>query len=524
MKITSVVHLLIFSALTIAIFAANIGISIWHGRLSAPATYDDVGYLYDAFQRYYFRTDRSLLDIAWSFLRDPPHAPLTTLTAMFGYALAGPRVISPYIANITGFAVYAAFMFWLAQSLSLLPRLLIASTALFLPASHVLINELRPDMIAGVLFGIAIYVAISVRPEMHKRSVLAGIGIFLAFAATSKPSSMVLCVPIIGFAVMIGITRTAADNGVGAAIKTWGFIVAGTFITFAVFLAVFGNQTIAYIYAALVTNAEIWRLPGDAHFHWSYHSFGSGGKTMLGPFFWILLVLIIIDMARSIFIRKQVWESLSYALILIILYFGMATNPSKTVYQGCFFYFPFAIAGYAAIVRLLSHLSYRLRVATAIFALSGTFAFMPAASSAYRAPKDGLQEVESSVLAIIRARTVERRSENCPVRNLVVASIAAFPIPAATVALSAGINLSLYMEVRTPYFSRDRDYVLDSLQKADFVLIPSEMHVRNAPYKIPSMSFAEDARVALSKPQWRKFDLPISLGSVAQLYVKQTCQ
>jgi hypothetical protein len=79
--------------------ALNLSFALRSGSLSRPPVYDDVVYLLDAYQRLAFGGVNSLGTLVHSFLTNPPHAPMSTLTAMLGYSLIGPYLWAAYAAN-----------------------------------------------------------------------------------------------------------------------------------------------------------------------------------------------------------------------------------------------------------------------------------------------------------------------------------------------------------------------------------------------------------------------------------------
>jgi uncharacterized membrane protein len=88
--------------------ALNLSFALRSGSLSRPLVYDDVVYLLDAYQRLAFGGVHLLGTLVRSFLTDPPHAPMSTLTAMLGYALIGPYVWAAYAANAWMLGLFAA--------------------------------------------------------------------------------------------------------------------------------------------------------------------------------------------------------------------------------------------------------------------------------------------------------------------------------------------------------------------------------------------------------------------------------
>ena len=137
----------IIGSIVVISTAINLSFNIRSGSLARPPIYDDVVYLLDAYQRLAFGGVNSLSTLTNSFLSDPPHAPMSTLTAMLGYSLAGPSVWAAYAANIWLLAVFAAATYFVARrNVDQFSSIAITALMLFAPASHALITEFRPDM------------------------------------------------------------------------------------------------------------------------------------------------------------------------------------------------------------------------------------------------------------------------------------------------------------------------------------------------------------------------------------------
>ena len=129
--------------------AANIALALRSGRLAVIPLYDDVVYLNDAYSRVIFEKSATIWDWAVSFISNPPHSPLSTLTGMIGYTLVGPYVIGPYLANIWILGFYVAAIYLVSRrSVGTTESLLISAIFLFVPVAHAMINEFRPDMAA----------------------------------------------------------------------------------------------------------------------------------------------------------------------------------------------------------------------------------------------------------------------------------------------------------------------------------------------------------------------------------------
>jgi 4-amino-4-deoxy-L-arabinose transferase-like glycosyltransferase len=214
-------------------------------------------YLLDAYQRLAFGGIHSFGTLVRSFLTDPPHAPMSTLTAMLGYALIGPYLWAAYAANVWMLGLFAAAVYLVArQNIDRIPSILAVALMLFVPAVHTLITEFRPDQGAGVILACALYWLVSADYPKATRPRRVAMGFLVVCAVMAKPTAIVATVPVLGLAAAIGILRpgyyskSEAIYSVRAAILP----VAVAIAILIPCVVLWGPSTYAYIYQALVTN------------------------------------------------------------------------------------------------------------------------------------------------------------------------------------------------------------------------------------------------------------------------------
>ena len=473
------------AALFVVSVLANISLSLRHGRLLAPPLYDDVSYLKDAMERLMFRGEgNGMWGTLSSFVLAPPHSPFSTATGMLGFWLFGPYPVSAYVAGSWMLAVYVFALILMSRPLGdPLKRLLFVAAFLFVPASHAIVNEFRPDMGAGLLFGLALHAICT--EEMASSNVrrMLGIGLLAAVAVIAKPSAVVATVPMLGLAAVISVLRHSFPAGRPVReVLAWLIPAGGVFACIIVpFAILWGPKTVPYIYQALVTNIDVWRTPGSRGFHWAFHSFGIGGSLGLGPFLYVGLVVYLGNLTWAIG-RKFPPESqgfLGYLGVLCVLYVAMANSEEKTVFQGSFFYFPFVVGMAHALGRNLAALQ-RLSppvgaAAAAVLLTAATAAlvlFEPFASTYTQPPAASVQAApvyDSVLAAVIRHVKEEQGSPACfrPVPKIVATNPYPFPNSAIVFAAATrGIRLDLANTYLSRSFEEARAKVLDS----DFVM------------------------------------------------------
>jgi hypothetical protein len=151
--------LALFGSMTLAGYALQLSRQI--GRLSRPATYDDVVYLlegidlYDAFQ-----------------IHGPPalfetllhaHAPTQTFLAFLSFVIFGPQLWSAYALNTVLVLLLAAIALYVSNGLPRLPRAIILLAALSTPLAANLVAEFRPDLYWGIATGFAVFLILQHR-------------------------------------------------------------------------------------------------------------------------------------------------------------------------------------------------------------------------------------------------------------------------------------------------------------------------------------------------------------------------
>lgn len=464
----------------------NITFSFRLGRLSAPPLYDDVEYFASAIKILVFSEGNGFFSIIKAFLLDPPHAPLSTATGLLGFWLFGPSPVSAYIANAWVLAVYILTVLIISRPLeNLISRILFVLIFMFIPASHAIINEFRPDMAAGLLFGLAVYLICNVNFETTSFRKSIGIGLLTATAIIAKPSALIITLPIFGFALIGTVINQSYMLRIGlqpiVTLLLPGLCSFG--LVFIPFIIFWGANTFRYIYQALVTNADIWGTPGDWVFHWTYHSVGMGGKQALGPFLIAGLVIILFDVI-VVLNKRNTSEPrgiLLFYLILVVIYGGMASSNEKTVFQGSFFYFPFVIGLAHALKRLI--LRYRCEWAdkdnrgTIIFLASLVailLLFVPLASSYtitstnQKASIHAYNETVSQVSARINEMMV---TQGCIRNSYKIMDTSPDPFPSIGVAFSVA-SQGLRLENGSTYFAKSYKELFALLADTDFVLSP----------------------------------------------------
>jgi len=516
--------------LFVLVLQRNLDFSAIQSRLATISRYDDVGYLLDAMRRLNF--DMASGTFLSNFLTHPPHAPVSTLTAMLGFTLFGNDVSSPYFANGGFLAIFVAVLAYVSRPLrDVSLRLLFVAIFLFLPVSHALVTEFRPDMAAGLVFAIALAAIVSVDLETASLRRRLGIAALAVLATIVKPSGAVLIIPGLGVAFGLTILMQAREKRVP--LLTMARPAIAPMLAYAAMLAPFaiiwGPQTIAYIYQALIGNSDVWRTEGSAFYHWTYHLFGRGGHVALGPFSWLGAAIVALDVARlrKAGVSRERTTAYTFYLVLAVLYAAMALSNEKTVFQGSLFYLPFALAVALASVRLLVALkaaTFRpglpagLMVATLLLLVM----IQPIASSYTAIP--GFARQLPPLLASVADRTAELVSHSagtCGHQPILVSTNPDPIAPEAVLLDLAGRGIGL--DYRTTYLARDQGDVDATIREGDLVLIPDPGMVGLNGW-LPGSAFGAATLAKLrEEPGWSAEKMGELEGAPLWLFVRKGC-
>jgi 4-amino-4-deoxy-L-arabinose transferase-like glycosyltransferase len=466
--------------------ALNLSFALRSGSLSRPPVYDDVVYLLDAYQRLAFGGVNSLRTLVNSFLTRPPHAPMSTLTAMLGYALIGPYVWAAYAANVWMLGLFAAAVYLVARrNIDRIPSILVVALMLFVPAAHALITEFRPDQGAGVILACALYSLVSTDYAKATKPRLVALGFFVTCAVMAA-------VPAVAVAIAILIPCAVLWEPV----------------------------TYAYIYQALVTNKDIWGADGGHLYHWMFNSFGAGGHQALGPFLWLGLSCIMVDALLSFPSKSHCsnFDALAFYFVTTVLYSGIAVSSQKTVYQGSLFYFPFLLATTLAVGRILMRIGGRAPIAITGVLLATAIIFMPATSFYQFDPKyQDSAPVLASVSNAVANEVASARASGCAADSFVLAALDKYPIAPEAVALDLAMRQRVKISPRTSLYmvrsAAEMDHAVDG---ADFVILSRAGEHSN----LPGSKFGAHTSLRLStSDDWRR----IAASGDYELFAKAKC-
>jgi hypothetical protein len=310
----------------------NITQSIAQGKLSLPPVYDDVAYLLEGATWLNALRDNGFVGLLASPI---VKSPVMVFIAFLGFLLFGFQIWAPYAIN--GLLVFGLLigLDLLSRELPLYQRLLLPLTALTYPLAGNLVMEFRPDVVCSI--SMAFYVAVALRMEWQSapkfffdswRHYL-GLSSILAFALLSKPSIFPITLLIAAITLFCAIVAnshfkeaqaTQATSPLHQRLKTI-MTSLGLSLLLASPYYIFGGlkQIIGYIQIVVFgPNRGIWTPNFPLDYNLTYYLIGRGG-WMMGAWFWVDMVILVITLAAVIYRRQWNLARRSIAAILIFI-------------------------------------------------------------------------------------------------------------------------------------------------------------------------------------------------------------
>ncbi len=526
-----------FVAIFLVTFVANIAFSLRQGRLANVPTHDDVAYLADGLDRVMFVEPGGLWPALRSVITDPPHAPVSTLTAMLGFWSFGPAPIAAYLANAWVLALYVLVFAILSRPLSsLTTRTLFVAILAFVPVAHAMVNEFRPDMAGGLLFALALGAICTTDFRALTPGRIAAV-VALALAATiTKLSAVVLTIPALGVAFVATMISqrifTAPDR---LRLARGGLITALIYlVALSPFALLFGPRTLSYIADTLFTDSDIWSTPGSRWFHWTYHAFGPGAVDALGPFGAIALAFILADLVvgwRVPATRRR--GARAFYATLLVVYCAMAISSEKTPYQGSYFYLPLLVAAAGAFVHLVAaaKLRWPMTAARAVNAMLGlglglSVLFLSLGSSYALRSEDGpeadrlLPVVTDAIFAL--QKNEWQGSPSCRARTMRITALNYDPLTAGAIQMALAEG-GIQVVSDYGYFPRSLAEAKKSVDDVDLVVMVDPATPPTNKWLLVTAMVPDLFQFLSSMPGVRKIQVGVYRGHPFWLFVKPHC-
>ena len=461
----------------------NIAFSLASSRLATVPRYDDVVYLLDGVSRLKLLHEGGLPALAANLIGAPPHAPISTFTAMLGFGLFGPVPASAYVANAWILALYIGALGFISRPLGgVTARLLFVAVFLFAPVCHAMITEFRPDMAAGLLFAMAVAAVLTVDLAAAGRGPRLAIAALAVVATIAKPSGSIVVIPGLGVALIVSLALQWRIGGHAASqlLRKAALVILAYAVMLLPFAAILGPQTVSYIYQALVGNADVWRTPASSAFHWSYHLLGAGARQALRPLGQPGIAVLVADavlLARSGG-RAERTAGFGFLLMLVFLYVPMALSAEKTPFQGSYFYLPFLLAVALAAVRLSERVAewsgrrwiVPLLLAGVVVLLGQRYPLASSYTALPRYARELQPLLDATVQAVADASANWRSGPLCPDGQPALLATNPDPLVPEAVVLAA-LTKGVTLRAQASFLARTKDEVDAFVARSQLVLI-----------------------------------------------------
>jgi hypothetical protein len=369
-------HVLWFVVSASCIFTALIIVqSLGYGRLSLPATYDDVVYFNDAAHRLQTLHDHGFVPFFTNLFRYPPHSPFATLVPLIGFALFGMKDWAPAAVNVVWVALLLVYVrLLLPREIPFWGYVAVALATLSWPLTGAMVIECRPDFYTALLTVMGITLMLR-WPFLHapaRHSALAA-AIFGA-ALLAKPSISPVTILAYGaslvVAVLLEIRGRLDRKFLAAAARRLSMCLAITFAAAVPYFAFAWRDVYVYIVTVMWgSQKDIWHTNESAFRAAIYYLWGEGGQATMGIWSLVTVVLVAIVLASRLAMRQSVDRraiglAVVFAFAYLLVTIPSMRSPETGVVVSLFYLSFFALACGRIIAWLTTAKSYGQWIAT----------------------------------------------------------------------------------------------------------------------------------------------------------------
>lgn len=328
-----------------AFTASIIQYSFRRGRLLFYPTFDDVSYLLDALRRIESVYQRSPTVFFSDWMRDPPHAPFSTMLAFLSFLLLGVHDWAPYAANVVIVLAFVIFSDRLMPDTPALCRWGAIVFVLSTPLAADAVYEFRPDVACALLTTMGIFILLDSRLAGSSKIRPALGGTFFGLALLAKPTVFPMTIAVSMWALGCAIARDALIGRSTfqrrAVLRSIALFVVPAIIIAGPHYLVGAKPLLEYIYDAQYASADVWALKGVPRWqHIMFYLSGPGAQMVLRRHRFLMLVIFIAWGLHLWFARKrdEIADAIAYAAVIFVAYLGPTLNWQKTQYLGLVFH------------------------------------------------------------------------------------------------------------------------------------------------------------------------------------------
>jgi hypothetical protein len=330
--------------------------SLRHGRLLAPPTCDDVGYLLDGLCRLEdFRLHGCGAALIGLAVR-PPHAPFSTILAAVCFGVLGVHEWAPYAGN--GLIVFTVLgvVDWLLRGVRPWLRGLCLLLTCAIPLVHGVVREFRPDFaVALIVAAASLLLATNPLRTAGLRHKVA-VGVLFGLALWIKPTMCVVTGVMLAASLMLA---SASDRLLQAdrpsilgQLADWAVVVGTTALVASPYYLAAGAETARYIYDNIFgKDSARWKYHAGPGAHLRYYLTGLGEQLMLGWAGPALLALMLAGVGYAAWTRqaRPAVRAGAVAGLLLVAYAVPTAAGVKHGFYGLTFYF---LALFASVMSL----------------------------------------------------------------------------------------------------------------------------------------------------------------------------
>ncbi|GAK54281.1 hypothetical protein U14_05560 [Candidatus Moduliflexus flocculans] len=335
-------HIAIWSVLSILFTAIIIQYSFNYGRLTLPCSYDDVSYFLQGAHKLRIFYEGGIIAILRDYFHRPLHSPFSIWLSACCFAIFGIHDWAPYLGNAFIIFVFLGCVDYLLGDLALRWKILWLIFTLTFPFSAMIVHEFRPDLANGLLVGMGI-VLFTTRPFLSSNLSRHFPGL-LCFAAAFVTKPSVLPFTLLMFTTTLcGVA--ICERWLLADPSCFLSIVAHIGKRFAVlFLWVLPYHGfhlpyhLKYTFRNLVINRDLWAYHGADR--WMLYLKGYAGQVMLGRHVYLIsAVLVVGGLLHLLYCKKEQTVRIGILTGMTFLSWGIVTANAQTQFTGAIFYF-----------------------------------------------------------------------------------------------------------------------------------------------------------------------------------------
>ncbi|MEJ8847082.1 hypothetical protein [Variovorax rhizosphaerae] len=369
------------------------------GRLSSVPIYDDVYYLNDG------QTRLELLDrvgifrcLADFFIFNPPHAPFTALTGLFGLMLSAGADWGPYVLS-SGWLLFVVLLGWLAlRELEPWKRSGVLVSLLAVPLFGTVLSEFRPDPVWGLMVGFTALLLVSANIVQMKASRLFALGLLVGASIIAKPTAAPAAALMLAAGLAVSLCLRVwvqSPRSPRAAMRAVAVLSLGAACVLLPYLLTGGPAILAQI-RDVMAPGSVWRTQTSAWGHISYYLNKGAGTPVLGWVWYASVPLFVLSLTWAALTKdaKALCTMAGLAAATLTAYLIVTLSPVKSPMVGSFLYG----AIIASSTWCLAFIVMRSRVRGRIALLIGALVFITC-----WVPRSAVNRNDSSIASINEA-------------------------------------------------------------------------------------------------------------------------